>query len=140
MIYADDIVYVSEATLFKMSDTMEQTFALACLTAFFIFLFMKLSNESVVLQHEKMGISFDQLRLRLKETLTEAAESSQKEEIQEDIRILKERIDSICEKDIESLRGDVRMLFDYVLSSQGEIPNPLSKRELVTYVQKKKHT
>ncbi len=122
-----------------MSDTMEQTFALACLTAFFIFLFMKLSNESVVLQHEKMGISFDQLRLRLKETLTEAAESSQKEEIQEDIRILKERIDSVCEADIQPLKHEMRMLFDHLLSVDGYTSNGPTKRDLLNYLQKKKN-
>ncbi len=118
---------------------MEQTFALACLTAFFIFLFMKLSNESVVLQHEKMGISFDQLRLKLKETITEAAEAAHQEEIQEDIRILKERIDSVCEADIQPLKHEMRMLFDHLLSVDGYTSNGPTKRDLLNYLQKKKN-
>jgi hypothetical protein len=122
-----------------MSETMEQTFALACLTAFFIFLFMKLSNESVVLQHEKMGISFDQLRLKLKETITEAAEAAHQEEIQEDIRILKERIDSVCEADIQPLKHEMRMLFDHLLSVDGYTSNGPTKRDLLNYLQKKKN-
>ncbi len=122
-----------------MSETMEQTFALACLTAFFIFLFMKLSNESVVLQHEKMGISFDQLRLKLKETITESAEAAQQEEIQEDIRILKERIDSVCEADIQPLKHEMRMLFDHLLSVDGYTSNGPTKRDLLNYLQKKKN-
>ncbi len=123
-----------------MSETMEQTFALACLTAFFIFLFMKLSNESVVLQHEKVGISFDQLRLRLKETLSEATTTVQQEEIQEDIRILKERIDSICEKDIEAIRGDIQLLFEYALVSDGETIQPISKSTLINSLRKRKNS
>ena len=93
-----------------------------------------------MLQHEKMGISFDQLRLRLKETLSEATTTVQQEEIQEDIRILKERIDSICEKDIEAIRGDIQLLFEYALVSDGETIQPISKSTLINSLRKRKNS
>jgi hypothetical protein len=92
------------------------------------------------LNQERVEWSFDQMRTKLKETLTESAAAAQQEEIQEDIRILKERIDTLCEKDIEPIRADVRMLFEYIVSMEGETPNPLSRREFLSYLRKRKNS
>jgi hypothetical protein len=116
-----------------MTDSVEQTFAITCLMGFIIFVSIKLMIQTM-LREERVDTTIEQIQERLKLTLTEAAAAAQQEEFQEDIRILKDRIDSVCEADIKPLKHEIRMLFDHILLTDG-YP---SRRDLLTYIQKKK--
>ena len=135
--YAASLCEVSEVPLLTMTENIEQTFAIACLTGFFTFIIIKLMIINT-LREERIGNSLEDMRERVKQALTETVVDTQCEELQEDIRILKERIDSVCEADIQPLKHEMRMLFDHLLSVDGYTSNGPTKRDLLTYLQKKK--
>lgn len=113
------------------SERAAQTFAVFSLIGFFTYCAIKLLMVSM-LKKEEVDLSFDHLKRqvwRMGERLSDIAESTalQQEDLQQDLRILQERILKFG-GEAESLRDGVRMLFATTLSK-----NTHSLRELEHY-------